>query len=175
MVQLFCSSLTVKIRPPPRVPSLLNVLVYSLLPLCVLSLALVLALWMYRHRKPPYGHVDLSEVREAISYLKSVTLTLEFLYCSSTLLLILITQFFCFTAKCRHLWDSFSRIRKHCLFSLSVIQDPGPAPPSPLVGLKPLQLLEIKARGRFGCVWKAQFMSEYVAVKIFPVQVCPQY
>lgn len=54
-----------KIRPPPRVPSLLNVLVYSLLPLCVLSLALVLALWMYRHRKPPYGHVDLSEVSEA--------------------------------------------------------------------------------------------------------------
>lgn len=41
---------------------MLNVLVYSLLPLCVLSLALVLALWMYRHRKPPYGHVDLSEV-----------------------------------------------------------------------------------------------------------------
>lgn len=56
---------TVKIRPPPRVPSLLNVLVYSLLPLCVLSLALVLALWMYRHRKPPYGHVDLSEVSRA--------------------------------------------------------------------------------------------------------------
>uniref|UniRef100_A0A7N8Y757 Serine/threonine-protein kinase receptor n=1 Tax=Mastacembelus armatus TaxID=205130 RepID=A0A7N8Y757_9TELE len=100
---------SVKIWPPTRVPSLLNVLVYSLLPLCVLSLALVLALWMYRHRKPPYGHVDLSE-------------------------------------------------------------DPGPTPPSPLVGLKPLQLLEIKARGRFGCVWKAQLMSEYVAVKIFPVQ-----
>lgn len=55
--------LTVKIRPPPRVPSLLNVLVYSLLPLCVLSLAVLLALWMYRHRKPPYGHVDLGEVR----------------------------------------------------------------------------------------------------------------
>lgn len=40
------------------------------------------------------------------------------------------------------------------------------------MGLKPLQLLEVKARGRFGCVWKAQLMSEYVAVKIFPVQVC---
>lgn len=55
-----------------------------------------------------------------------------------------------------------------------VNQDPGPAPPSPLVGLKPLQLLEIKARGRFGCVWKAQLMSKYVAVKIFPFQVCEQ-
>lgn len=53
----------------------------------------------------------------------------------------------------------------------SLMQDPGPPPPSPLVGLKPLQLLEIKARGRFGCVWKAQLMNDYVAVKIFPIQV----
>lgn len=58
------------------------------------------------------------------------------------------------------------------LFCILVFaQDPGPAPPSPLIGLKPLQLLEIKARGRFGCVWKAQLMNEYVAVKIFPIQV----
>ncbi|CAB1317940.1 unnamed protein product, partial [Coregonus sp. 'balchen'] len=54
--------------------------------------------------------------------------------------------------------------------SLLNILDPGQTPPSPMVGLKPLQLLEVKARGRFGCVWKAQLMSEYVAVKIFPVQ-----
>uniref|UniRef100_A0AAY5KDF3 Serine/threonine-protein kinase receptor n=1 Tax=Esox lucius TaxID=8010 RepID=A0AAY5KDF3_ESOLU len=99
----------VKIRLPPRGLSLVNVLVYSLLPLCVLSLGLVLALWMYRRRKPPYGHVDLGE-------------------------------------------------------------DPAVTPPSPMVGLKPLQLLEVKARGRFGCVWKAQLLSEYVAVKIFPIQ-----
>lgn len=39
------------------------------------------------------------------------------------------------------------------------------------MGLKPLQLLEIKARGRFGCVWKAQLMNDFVAVKIFPLQV----
>lgn len=45
-------------------------------------------------------------------------------------------------------------------------------PPSPVLGQKPLQLLEIKARGRFGCVWKAQLLSDYVAVKIFPIQVC---
>ncbi|XP_053900423.1 activin receptor type-2A isoform X1 [Malaclemys terrapin pileata] len=51
-----------------------------------------------------------------------------------------------------------------------MIEDPGPPPPSPLMGLKPLQLLEIKARGRFGCVWKAQLLNEYVAVKIFPIQ-----
>ncbi|XP_053119702.1 activin receptor type-2A isoform X2 [Hemicordylus capensis] len=51
-----------------------------------------------------------------------------------------------------------------------MIEDPGPPPPSPLMGLKPLQLLEVKARGRFGCVWKAQLLNEYVAVKIFPIQ-----
>ncbi|TKS66712.1 Activin receptor type-2B [Collichthys lucidus] len=51
-----------------------------------------------------------------------------------------------------------------------MIEDPGPLPPSPILGQKPLQLLEIKARGRFGCVWKAQLLGEYVAVKIFPVQ-----
>lgn len=45
-------------------------------------------------------------------------------------------------------------------------------PPSPILGQKPLQLLEIKARGRFGCVWKAQLLNDYVAVKIFPIQVC---
>lgn len=50
-------------------------------------------------------------------------------------------------------------------------QDPGPSPPSPILGHKPLQLIEVKARGRFGCVWKAQLLNEYVAVKIFPIQV----
>ena len=57
------------------------------------------------------------------------------------------------------------------LSSLCVLQDPGLPPGSPLLGLKPLQLLEVKARGRFGCVWKGQMMNEYVAVKIFPIQV----
>ncbi|XP_072556320.1 activin receptor type-2A-like isoform X2 [Paramormyrops kingsleyae] len=51
-----------------------------------------------------------------------------------------------------------------------MIEDPGPLPPSPILGQKPLQLLEIKARGRFGCVWKAQLLNDYVAVKIFPLQ-----
>ncbi|XP_056155235.1 activin receptor type-2B-like [Lampris incognitus] len=93
---------------------LLNVTVYCVLPVSMLSVALLTVLWMYRHNKPPYGHVD-------------------------------------------------------------IIEDPGPPPPSPLIGLKPLQLLEIKARGRFGCVWKAQMMNEYVAVKIFPIQDKPSW
>uniref|UniRef100_A0A8C9TMH2 Serine/threonine-protein kinase receptor n=1 Tax=Scleropages formosus TaxID=113540 RepID=A0A8C9TMH2_SCLFO len=64
---------------------------------------------------------------------------------------------------------SFWMYRHHKLAYPPVL-DPGPPPPSPLLGQKPLQLLEIKARGRFGCVWKAQLLSEYVAVKIFPLQ-----
>lgn len=45
-------------------------------------------------------------------------------------------------------------------------------PPSPPMGLRPIQLREIKARGRFGAVWKANLHNEVIAVKIFPVQVC---
>ncbi|XP_068457587.1 activin receptor type-2A isoform X2 [Clinocottus analis] len=68
---------------------------------------------------------------------------------------------------------SFWMYRHHKLAYPPVLvptQDPGPLPPSPLLGQKPLQLLEVKARGRFGCVWKARLLSEYVAVKIFPIQ-----
>ncbi|XP_045113995.1 activin receptor type-2A-like isoform X2 [Portunus trituberculatus] len=43
-------------------------------------------------------------------------------------------------------------------------------PPSPPMGLRPIQLLEIKARGRFGAVWKANLHNDIIAVKIFPVQ-----
>ncbi|XP_066257083.1 activin receptor type-2A [Euwallacea similis] len=49
--------------------------------------------------------------------------------------------------------------------------DPHPIPPpSPQLECRPIQLLEIKARGRFGAVWRAQFKTEEVAVKIFPIQ-----
>uniref|UniRef100_A0AAR2JSP2 Serine/threonine-protein kinase receptor n=1 Tax=Pygocentrus nattereri TaxID=42514 RepID=A0AAR2JSP2_PYGNA len=68
---------------------------------------------------------------------------------------------------------SFWMYRHHKLAYPPVLvptQDPGPTPPSPFLGQKPLQLLEVKARGRFSCVWKAQLLSEHVAVKIFPIQ-----
>lgn len=35
---------------------------------------------------------------------------------------------------------------------------------------RPIHLIEQKARGRFGAVWRAQFKLDEVAVKIFPVQ-----
>lgn len=57
-----CPFVSVKIQPPPAGPSLLGVLAYSLLPLLVLSLALVLSCWTYHQRKAPYGHVDINQV-----------------------------------------------------------------------------------------------------------------
>lgn len=51
-------------EPPPTAPTLLTVLAYSLLPIGGLSLLVLLAFWMYRHRKAPYGHVDIHEVRQ---------------------------------------------------------------------------------------------------------------
>lgn len=57
-----CSPVTYE--PPPTAPTLLTVLAYSLLPIGGLSLIVLLAFWMYRHRKPPYGHVDIHEVRK---------------------------------------------------------------------------------------------------------------
>lgn len=56
-------------------------------------------------------------------------------------------------------------------FQLPTIEPHPLPPPSPLLGLRPIQLLEIKARGRFGAVWKAQYKTDTVAVKIFPIQV----
>ena len=36
--------------------------------------------------------------------------------------------------------------------------------------LRDIELLEIKARGRFGAVWKGKYKDDMVAVKIFPLQ-----
>ncbi|XP_056648683.1 activin receptor type-2A isoform X1 [Diorhabda sublineata] len=56
------------------------------------------------------------------------------------------------------------------LFKLPT-SEPHPLPPStPILDNRPINLIEIKARGRFGAVWKAQFKGEDVAVKIFPIQ-----
>lgn len=62
--------------------------------------------------------------------------------------------------------------RKHAQFGhLSSMDDTAPVtPPTPTLSCRPVQLLEIKARGRFGAVWKGQLNKDMVAVKIFPLQ-----
>lgn len=42
---------------------------------------------------------------------------------------------------------------------------------SPILSNRPIKLVKIKARGRYGAVWKALNRWETVAVKIFPPQV----
>jgi len=54
--------------------------------------------------------------------------------------------------------------------SLSQSDDCPVSPPTPTIVHRPVQLLEIKARGRFGAVWKGQLGEDQVAVKIFPLQ-----
>ena len=50
------------------------------------------------------------------------------------------------------------------------VEDPAQfIPPSPHAP-RPVKLTELRARGRFGAVWKAQLLEETVAVKIFPLQ-----
>ncbi|RZC35146.1 activin receptor type-2A, partial [Asbolus verrucosus] len=61
--------------------------------------------------------------------------------------------------------------KKKFYFNELPTTEPNPIPPpSPFLDMRPIQLIEIKARGRFGAVWKAQFKAEEVAVKIFPIQ-----
>ncbi|XP_071491101.1 activin receptor type-2A-like [Diadema antillarum] len=59
--------------------------------------------------------------------------------------------------------------RRHRYHSLIAIPTVEPTP-SPLTTLPPIQLIEIKARGRFGAVWKGSCLNDIVAVKVFPIQ-----
>lgn len=68
------------------------------------------------------------------------------------------------------------RRHKMALFNELPTTDPSPLPPpSAMLGLLPIQLIEVKAQGRFGAVWKASINNETVAVKIFPPQVIFRY
>ncbi len=55
------------IKAPPLSIGVLNVMIYCLLPIAMLSITLLTAVWMYRHRKPPYGHVDIAEVQSGVT------------------------------------------------------------------------------------------------------------
>nr|WAH70830.1 punt [Colaphellus bowringi] len=64
----------------------------------------------------------------------------------------------------------WTRQHKHYFNGLPTTEPHPIPPPTPILDTRPIQLIEIKARGRFGAVWKAKFKSEEVAVKIFPIQ-----
>lgn len=42
-------------------------------------------------------------------------------------------------------------------------------------GLRPIELLEVKAQGRFGVVWKAKYKNDYVAVKSLSLEVSTMF
>ncbi|XP_058816500.1 activin receptor type-2A [Topomyia yanbarensis] len=64
----------------------------------------------------------------------------------------------------------FWRHRKQSMFNEIPTIEPEITSSSPNLALRPIQLIEVKAHGRFGVVWKAQLMSQEVAVKIFQAQ-----
>lgn len=67
------------------------------------------------------------------------------------------------------IWWLYRR-HKHMFNELPTMEPHAVPPPSPYLDLRPIQLIEVKARGRFGAVWKALHKTEEVAVKVFPVQ-----
>lgn len=63
------------------------------------------------------------------------------------------------------------RRKKSSYFNEVPTMEPHPlAPSTPNMGLLPIQLIEVKAKGRFGAVWKAQHKTDVIAVKVFPIQ-----
>jgi activin receptor type-2B len=70
---------------------------------------------------------------------------------------------FCFAFK-------FIYQRKQSIFNEIPTMDPELSVSSQCLVLRPIDLIEIKAHGRFGIVWKGKMKTDDVAVKIFPTQ-----
>lgn len=67
------------------------------------------------------------------------------------------------------MWKRFKRQVYEYRQQLPTVDPIHSMPPSPHPP-RPLKLIELRARGRFGSVWKAQLHDEIAAVKIFPLQ-----
>ncbi|MBN3324768.1 AVR2B protein, partial [Atractosteus spatula] len=156
-------------NPVTPKPLLFNTLLYSLVPIVGIAAIVLFSFWMYRHHKLAYPPVL---VPTQVTVLHSACGGQRLRQMKDLLQIVIIFV----TKVCKQYPNSsVCACMKEAdtsayVFDHSISQDPGPPPPSPILGQKPLQLLEIKARGRFGCVWKAQLLNEYVAVKIFPLQ-----
>lgn len=64
----------------------------------------------------------------------------------------------------------FFKQRKHATFVEIPTNEPEMSGSTACVNLDPIQLIEMRARGRFGAVWLAKMKSEDVAVKVVPLQ-----
>lgn len=56
------------------------------------------------------------------------------------------------------------------LMVVKLQHEPEPNSSSPCLDKRQIDLIQEKARGRFGTVWQGQMKAEEVAVKIFPMQ-----
>ncbi|GJQ73446.1 put [Trypoxylus dichotomus] len=107
--------------------------------------------WDPEPTAPPLAHEPVVEERHISEYIIYGSICVG-------LITIAIIAFFCFK---RHK-PAFNEVPS---------EDPTLTSPAvSFSGLRPIQLVEIKARGRFGAVWKAMYKTEEVAVKIFPIQ-----
>lgn len=85
---------------------------------------------------------------------------LVYILLAATFAAILVCAFTCFVIL-KHKRSSFNQIPSN---------DPEATDSGPSLELLSIKLIELKAQGRFGTVWKAQMRPEEVAVKIFPMQ-----
>lgn len=75
---------------------------------------------------------------------------------------IIIAVFFLWKRHQRHLYNGHQQLPTVEPFYVST-------PSEHSLNLEKVELLVLRARGRFGAVWKAQLHNEFVAVKIFPL------
>lgn len=61
------------------------------------------------------------------------------------------------------------RKRKQAMFNEIPTIEPEVTSSTPCLAIRPIQLIEMKARGRFGAVWQGRLKNDDVAVKIFPM------
>ncbi|XP_049277230.1 activin receptor type-2A [Anopheles funestus] len=88
---------------------------------------------------------------------------------SNLMLVVLITSI-SFAAACSLMTWLYCTHHKQVMFNEIPTVEPDISNSSTNISHRPIDLKDIKARGRFGVVWRAQLGNQEVAVKIFPMQ-----